>query len=97
MSNFRMSVLSRLLFFPMVNLLLLIDLVGSFQWLLLFGPEIHLTLHSLRSGAVQACVDARPSVDALKHAGPWTNNAYLAYLKEDVIKAAPSALGTLLG
>ena len=33
-----------------------------------------MALHSVRRGAVQACV-AGLGVDALKEAGPWTSNA----------------------
>ena len=63
----------------------------------LFGGVPHYTLHSLRRGAFQACVDLGVPVDALKEAGPWSSDAYRVYLKNGVISTVPLALRTLLG
>ena len=64
---------------------------------LLLGPDNHVTMHSLRRGAVQACVSAGILLDAIKEAGPWSSKAYLAYVDNAIVKKVPSALGSLLG
>ena len=64
---------------------------------LLFGNDTRFTLHSLRRGAVQACVKAGLGLNDIKEAGPWSSDAYKVYLSDKVIKDIPSALGSLLG
>ncbi len=63
----------------------------------ILGCPIHVTLHSLRRGAAQACARSGLSLPALTQAGTWSSSAYQAYLDPLLITEAPSALAYLLG
>ena len=75
------------------KLLLVLQLASR----VLLGSDSHVTLHSLRRGAIEACAFAGLSVDVIKEAGPWSSNAYSAYLPDTFISRVPSIYSRSLG